>query len=101
MNEQIRIPKVQVVDETGKNLGVLDTYKAIEIAREKGLDLVEIAPTVKPPVCKIIDFGKYKYQQAKKERKQKAAIMVKRRRGKCRGHMKARYTDQKKYQIYY
>lgn len=72
MNEQIRIPNVQVVDETGKNLGVLDTYKAIEIAREKGLDLVEISPTAKPPVCKIIDFGKYKYQQAKKERKQKA-----------------------------
>ena len=63
---------MQVVDETGKNLGTLDTYKAIEIARERGLDLVEIAPTVKPPVCKIIDFGKYKYQQAKKEQQQKA-----------------------------
>lgn len=53
-------------------MGALDTYKAIEIARERGLDLVEIAPTAKPPVCKIIDFGKYKYQQAKKEQKQKA-----------------------------
>lgn len=63
---------MQVVDETGKNLGTLDTYKAIEIARERDLDLVEIAPTVKPPVCKIIDFGKYKYQQAKKEQQQKA-----------------------------
>jgi translation initiation factor IF-3 len=63
---------VQVVDETGKNLGVLDTYKAIEIAQERGLDLVEIAPTAKPPVCKITDYGKYKYQQAKKEQQQKA-----------------------------
>ena len=63
---------MQVVDETGKNLGVLDTYKAIEMARERGLDLVEIAPTVKPPVCKITDYGKYKYQQAKKEQQQKA-----------------------------
>jgi len=63
---------VQVVDETGKNLGVLDTYKAIEIAHERGLDLVEIAPTAKPPVCKITDYGKYKYQQAKKEQQQKA-----------------------------
>lgn len=53
-------------------MGVLDTYKAIQLAKERGLDLVEIAPTVKPPVCKIIDFGKYKYQQAKKEQKQKA-----------------------------
>lgn len=63
---------MQVVDETGKNLGVLDTYKAIEIAQERGLDLVEIAPTAKPPVCKITDYGKYKYQQAKKEQQQKA-----------------------------
>ena len=53
-------------------MGVLDTYKAIEMARERGLDLVEIAPTVKPPVCKITDYGKYKYQQAKKEQQQKA-----------------------------
>ena len=63
---------MQVVDENGKNLGILDTYKAIQIAQERGLDLVEIAPTVKPPVCKIIDYGKYKYQQEKKEQKQKA-----------------------------
>jgi len=62
---------VQVVDETGKSLGILDTYKATQIAREKGLDLVEVAPTAKPPVCKIIDYGKYKYQQAKKEQQQK------------------------------
>ena len=63
---------MRVVDEIGKNLGVLDTYKAIEMAQERGLDLVEIAPTVKPPVCKITDYGKYKYQQAKKEQQQKA-----------------------------
>jgi len=60
-----------VIDEAGKNLGVLDAYRAIGIARERGLDLVEIAPTANPPVCKIINFGKYKYQQAKKEQKQK------------------------------
>lgn len=71
-NERIRILRVQVVDETGKSLGVLDTYKALQIARDKSLDLVEIAPTAKPPVCKIIDFGKYKYQQAKKDQKQKS-----------------------------
>ncbi len=53
-------------------MGILDKQKAIQIAKHKGLDLVEIAPTAKPPVCKIIDYGKYKYQQAKKEQKQKA-----------------------------
>lgn len=53
-------------------MGVLDTYRAIQIAQERGLDLVEIVSTVSPPVCKIIDFGKYKYQQAKKEQKQKS-----------------------------
>jgi len=72
INNQIRAPQVQVVDETGKNLGVLNTLEAIKIAQERGLDLVEIAPTAKPPVCKIVDYGKYKYQQEKKEHKQKA-----------------------------
>jgi len=71
VDNQIRAFKVQVVDETGKNLGVLDTYKAIEIARERGFSLVEIAPNANPPVCKIIDYGKYKYQQAKKEQQRK------------------------------
>jgi len=52
-------------------LGILNTEKAIEIAKEKNLDLVEIAPTAKPPVCKIIDYGKYKYQQSKKEQHRK------------------------------
>lgn len=71
MNEQIRIPSVQVIDEKGENLGVLDTYKAIQIAREHNLDLVEISPKTSPPICKITDYGKYKYKQAKKEQQQK------------------------------
>lgn len=52
-------------------MGILDTSQAIEIAQEKGLDLVEIVPNIDPPVCKIIDFGKFKYQQAKKEKRAK------------------------------
>ncbi len=71
-NEQIRDPKVQVIDETGKNLGILDTSKAIELAKERELDLVEISNKTQPPICKIIDVGKYQYMQEKKERKQKA-----------------------------
>ncbi|OHA00211.1 MAG: translation initiation factor IF-3 [Candidatus Sungbacteria bacterium RIFCSPLOWO2_12_FULL_41_11] len=67
-NQYIRISPVQVIDESGKNLGVMDTYEALRIAQERGLDLIEIAPTVRPPVCKIMDFGKFKYQREKGER---------------------------------
>jgi translation initiation factor IF-3 len=57
---------VLVIDSDGKKLGVMPTYKALEIAREKGLDLVEVSPSSVPPVCRIMDYGKYKYQQRKK-----------------------------------
>jgi len=59
------------VDDTGENLGVLPTPQAIALAKEKGLDLVEVAPQASPPVCRLVDFGKFHYQQEKKERKQK------------------------------
>jgi translation initiation factor IF-3 len=64
----IRIPEIRVIDEEGEQLGVMATDKARAIADEKGLDLVEIAPNVRPPVCKIMDFGKFKYEQNKKSR---------------------------------
>lgn len=57
-----------MIDDEGKNLGVLETPEALRIAQEKGLDLIEISPTAKPPVCRIIDFGKFKYQREKGER---------------------------------
>jgi len=57
---------VLVIDEDGTKLGVMPTYKALDIAREKGLDLVEVSPNARPPVCRIMDFGKYKYQMQKK-----------------------------------
>jgi len=69
----IRIPKVLVVDEDGTQLGVLDTNEALNIAEEKGLDLVEVAPTARPPVCRIMDYGKFKYEQSKKARKARQA----------------------------
>jgi translation initiation factor IF-3 len=66
INEEIRVREVQLIDQHGANKGVVDTESAIAMAVEAGLDLVEIAPNSAPPVCKILDFGKYKYQAQKK-----------------------------------
>jgi len=65
-NNRITSPEVQVIGSSGENLGILSTNEAISIAKEEGLDLIEIAPNAKPPVCKIIDMGKYKYDAQKK-----------------------------------
>ena len=70
-NERIRSPQVQVINSDGKNLGTLSTREAIDIARQEGLDLIEISPKANPPVCKIIDVGKYKYDLQKKANKAK------------------------------
>jgi len=69
----IRIPKVMVVDDGGEQLGEMDTQDALRLAEDKGLDLVEVAPTARPPVCKIMDYGKFKYEQSKKARKARQA----------------------------
>ncbi len=71
INHQIRVPEVQVIDVDGKALGVMPTHEALRIANEKGLDLVEVSPTTKPPLVKILDYGKYMYQKEKRERGQK------------------------------
>ncbi len=71
MNEQIRISPVRVINAEGVMLGVMPTSKAMETVRETGLDLVEVAPNERPPVCKIIDYGKFKYIQKKRTSKQK------------------------------
>ncbi len=68
VNERIRTREVRVIDENNAQLGVLPTYQALQLARERGLDLVEVAPTAVPPVCRILDYGKFKYEQSKKER---------------------------------
>ena len=70
-NERIRSPQVQVISSDGKNLGTLSTREAIDIAKQEGLDLIEISPNANPPVCKIIDVGKYKYDLQKKANKAK------------------------------
>jgi translation initiation factor IF-3 len=71
VNEGIREPEVLVIDDRGENLGLMATDKAIALAKEKGLDLVEVASQSEPRVCKIVDYGKYHYQQEKRDRKQK------------------------------
>jgi len=70
-NNRISALEVQVISNDGKNLGVLQTKEAIQIAKDEGLDLIEISPNAKPPVCKIIDIGKYKYDLQKKANKAK------------------------------
>jgi translation initiation factor IF-3 len=79
-NEKIRVREVRLIDEDGKQLGIVPTPDALRLAREKELDLVEISPKATPPVCKIMDYGKFKYQLAKKAheaRKKSTVIQVK------------------------
>jgi translation initiation factor IF-3 len=71
VNGMIRVPEVRVINNDGDQLGVMSTDKALELAEEQGLDLVEVSPTARPPVCKIIDYGKYKYEKSKRERESK------------------------------
>jgi translation initiation factor IF-3 len=68
VNERIRIREVRLVDENGQQVGVIPTMQALEMARDRGLDLVEVAPNAIPPVCRLMDYGKYRYEQSRKER---------------------------------
>ena len=80
INEQIRDREIRLIGEDGEQIGIMSARDAMKLAREANLDLVKIAPTAKPPVCKIIDYGKYRYEQARKEkeaRKKQKTIEVK------------------------
>ena len=80
INEQIRDREVRVIGENGEQLGVMPTRDAMKLAEEAGVDLVKIAPTAKPPVCKIVDYGKFKYEQTRKEkeaRKKQKTVEIK------------------------
>ncbi len=80
INEQIRDREVRVIGENGDQLGIMSSKDALKLAREAELDLVKIAPTAKPPVCKIIDYGKYRYELARKEkeaRKKQKTVEIK------------------------
>ena len=71
VNDEIRTREIRLVGETGEQLGIMSPRDALLIALEQGLDLVEVAPAAKPPVCKIMDVGRYKYEQSKREREAK------------------------------
>ena len=71
INEQVRDREVRVISESGEQLGIMSARDAMKLAREAELDLVKIAPNAKPPVCKIIDYGKYRYELARKEKESK------------------------------
>ncbi|MEO0677131.1 MAG: translation initiation factor IF-3 [Pseudomonadota bacterium] len=80
VNDRIRAPEVRLIDENGDNIGVVSPSRAMEMAEDAGLDLVEISPNANPPVAKIMDFGKFKYEQQKREseaRKKQKTIEVK------------------------
>lgn len=80
INERIRVPQVRLIDEKGEQVGIVPTYEALSMARERGLDLMEISPNAQPPVCKICDYGKFKYEKKKKEheaKKKQTVIKVK------------------------
>ncbi|MCI0512923.1 translation initiation factor IF-3 [candidate division KSB1 bacterium] len=80
MNNQIKNPTVRLINAEGEQVGVVDTVKALELAEHSGLDLVEVSPKANPPVCKIMDYGKYKYELSKKEKivkKRQQVILVK------------------------
>ncbi|MHB8575612.1 MAG: translation initiation factor IF-3 [Dehalococcoidia bacterium] len=71
INDRIRAREVRLIGDAGEQIGTIPLFKALEMAREQGLDLVEVAPAAVPPVCRLLDYGKFKYEQAKKEREAK------------------------------
>ncbi|MEC8495821.1 MAG: translation initiation factor IF-3, partial [Planctomycetota bacterium] len=72
-NRRIRVPEVRLIDENGDQAGVVATKDALQRAQTAGLDLVEVAPTARPPVCKILDWGKFNYEQSKKNKRDKGS----------------------------
>jgi translation initiation factor IF-3 len=68
INERIRVPEVRLIDENGEQVGVMRTNDALRYAQERDLDLVEVAPDARPPVCRVLDYSKYKYEQAQKQK---------------------------------
>ncbi len=101
VNERIRIKEVRVINPEGEQLGILPIQEALQTAQNLGLDLVEVAPEAKPPVCRIMDYGKYRYEQSKKTReakKKQTIIQVKeiKLRPKTEGHdfrFKAKHAE--------
>lgn len=70
-NERIRVPEIRVIGPDGKMVGIMKTREALDLAKQAGLDLLEVSPTARPPVCRILDYGKYQYEQSKREKDSK------------------------------
>jgi translation initiation factor IF-3 len=80
VNDEIRVPEVRLIDDEGEQLGVVSTREAIRMSEEAGLDLVEVSPEAKPPVCRIMDYGKFKFQMSKRKaaaKKKQKQIQIK------------------------
>jgi translation initiation factor IF-3 len=77
INQRIRVPQVRLVDEKGEQLGIVPTLEALGLAEERGLDLVEVAPAASPPVCRFMDYGRFKYEVTRKEREARKARKTK------------------------
>ncbi len=80
LNEEIRVKEVRLISESGEQLGIVSIREAMDLAQEKELDLVEVAPSAKPPVCRLMDYGKYRFEQSKREkeaRKKQRIISIK------------------------
>ncbi len=95
MNERIRVKEVRLIDENGVQLGIVPTGEALALAQERNLDLIEVAPSAVPPVCRIMDYGKYKYEQAKKERESRKKSKV----TEIKGIQLRPYCDEHDYQF--
>jgi translation initiation factor IF-3 len=93
VNERIRVREVRLIDDDGTQLGVVPTREALERARSKNMDLIEVAPTAVPPVCRIMDYGKYKYETSKRERE----AHKKQRAGEMKGIRMRPRTDEHDY----
>ena len=76
MNDEIRVPRVLLIDQNGEKQGIMPTSSALEAAEEVGLDLVEIVPTADPPVCKILDYGKFRFQEQKKKAEARKRLKI-------------------------
>lgn len=76
INDRIRVPQVRLIDEKGEQVGIVPTIQALTMARDRGLDLMEVSPNAQPPVCKICDYGKFKYEKKKKEHQAKKKQVV-------------------------
>lgn len=77
LNQQIRVPEVRVIDEQGEQIGIMSTSEALRLADEQGVDLIEVSPQAQPPVCRLMEFGKFQYQQSRQNKNKAKKVDIK------------------------